>query len=411
MLGIIGLATSTACGPLDPVREPDGAVIEWAHYGGDAGGTKYSRASLIDRRNVGQLQIAWTARTGDAWVDIADTSNGDERGRTARGALGSSDRRFETTPIMLNRTLYVSTPFNRVIALDPVTGSTRWTFDPKLDTSRFYPEGFTSRGVSVWRDTTMTTGASCASTVFLATVDARLIALDALRGTPCERFGNSGAVQLAQGAAVGGRDASSFELSVTSPVAILADAVIVGSAVRKRGGDSAASGAVRAFDARTGALRWSFDPIPRQPSDRAWSAWRPEDATSALGANVWSVISVDAERDLVFLPTASAVPNFYGGMRAGRNDHANSIVAIQGSTGALHWSFQLVHHDLWDYDVAAQPVLATIRRAGQDVPAVIAGTKSGMIFVLHRETGVPLIPVVERPVPPSDVPGEQAWRT
>jgi quinoprotein glucose dehydrogenase len=168
---------------------------------------------------------------------------------------------------------------------------------------------------------------------------------------------------------------------------------------------------VRAFDARTGALRWSFDPIPRQPSDRAWSAWRPEDATSALGANVWSVISVDAERDLVFLPTASAVPNFYGGMRAGRNDHANSIVAIQGSTGALHWSFQLVHHDLWDYDVAAQPVLATIRRAGQDVPAVIAGTKSGMIFVLHRETGVPLIPVVERPVPPSDVPGEQAWRT
>ena len=411
VVGTAWLVTSGACGPQPPARSAAGDVIEWAHYGGDAGGTKYSPAAQVNRRNVRHLRIAWKVRTGDGRADTVDSGDGDARGRGARGAPGTADVRFEATPVMRHRTLYVATPFNRVVALDPVRGSTRWTFDPKLDTTGYFPEGFTSRGVAVWTDTARSLDAACAARVFLATIDARLIALDASRGVPCEDFGNNGTVHLARGGGIGGRDASAFNLSVTSPVAIAGDAIVVGSVVRESRGQNAASGAVRAFDARTGAPRWSFDPIPRRPSDGAWSAWRPEEARSAVGANVWSVISVDPVRDLVFLPTASAAPDFYGGKRLGRNDHANSIVALRGSTGALVWSFQVVHHDLWDYDVAAQPVLATIRRSGRDVPAVIVGTKTGMIFVLDRETGAPLFPVEERRVPPSDVPGEQAWPT
>jgi quinoprotein glucose dehydrogenase len=156
---------------------------------------------------------------------------------------------------------------------------------------------------------------------------------------------------------------------------------------------------------------WSFEPIPRRSSDPGWKKWSPGAARSTGGANVWSLISTDEARDLVFLPTASAAPDFYGGARSGPNDFANSVVALRASTGAVVWSFQVVHHDLWDYDVAAQPVLATIRQSGHEVPAVIVGTKSGMIFVLHRETGAPLLPVEERAVPSSDVPGEKTWPT
>ncbi|MGQ0767374.1 MAG: outer membrane protein assembly factor BamB family protein [Gemmatimonadota bacterium] len=243
------------------------------------------------------------------------------------------------------------------------------------------------------------------------TVDARLIALDARSGAPCVEFGERGTVHLARGAGIAGADVSPLHLSVTSPPAIAGELVIVGSTGRDRGGSDRPSGVVRAFDVRSGALAWAFDPIPRRSTDTGWAAWSPEAARSTVGANVWSVISVDEERDLVFLPTASASPDFYGGDRPGRNDFANSIVALRASTGRVVWSFQVVHHDLWDYDVAAQPVLATIRRHGIDTPVVIAGTKTGMIFVLDRETGVPIYPVEERPVPPSDVPGELAWPT
>jgi quinoprotein glucose dehydrogenase len=312
---------------------------------------------------------------------------------------------------MRGRTLYVATPFSRVLALDAVDGSRRWEFDPKVDRGRYYPEGFTSRGVATWEDSADPANRFCATRIFLATVDARIIALDAQRGTPCERFGRGGTVDLTVGAAVGGGTVAPGELAVTSPPAVIGDVVIVGSATREGAGSHASSGIVRAFDARTGALRWSFDPIPRRSSDANWTSWNAAAARTTGGANVWSLISTDAQRDLVFLPTASAAPDFYGGGRTGRNDVANSVVALRASTGAIVWSFQVVHHDLWDYDVAAQPLLATIWRSGHEIPAVIVGTKAGMIFVLDRQTGVPLLPVEERPVPASDVPGESAWPT
>jgi quinoprotein glucose dehydrogenase len=187
--------------------------------------------------------------------------------------------------------------------------------------------------------------------------------------------------------------------------------VIVGSTVRESADPDRPSGVVRAFDVRTGVLRWSFHPITKGANDVTLKSSQNVAASSISGANVWSIISADAERDLVFLPTSSASPDFYGGGRIGRNDFANSVVALRASTGAVVWAFQTVHHDLWDYDVAAQPMLATITRDGQRVDVVIIGTKAGMIFVLDRDTGVPILPVEERAVPPSDVPGEVAWRT
>lgn len=412
VVAVACLGVASACGSREPPAHSAGDdTIEWAHYGADAGGTKYSPASVVDRSNVHRLRVAWKVRAREAPADAYELNGGRLTGRSSGGEPHTAGLRFESTPVMRGRTLYVSTPLNHVLALDPVSGRTRWTFDPKLDRNRHYPEGFTSRGVAVWVDEGRPADAACATRVLLATVDARLMALDAARGTPCEEFGRSGTVYLDRGAGIAGRDASAADVSVTSPPAIIGNLVVVGSAVRESSGPSAASGVVRAFDARTGALRWSFDPIPRRPSDAAWSAWRPSAALSTVGANVWSVISADPDRDLVFLPTASAAPDFYGGERPGRNDFANSIVALRASTGALVWSFQVVHHDLWDYDVAAQPLLATIRRSGSEVPAVLVGTKTGMIFVLHRETGVPLLPVEERAVPPSDVPGESAWPT
>lgn len=404
-LGVVG-----ACGAEPSPVAASSDTVEWAHYAADAGGTKYSPALVVHRDNVHRLRVVWKIRAGDFPAAVFDP-DGHRAGSRREEGTHVSEFRFESTPIMRNRTLYVSTPLNRVLALDPVSGASRWTFDPKLDRNRRYPEGFTSRGVAVWVDSVGSANATCATRVFLATVDARLIALDGARGAPCEGFGRDGAVSLDRGAGIAGRDASPTDLTQTSPPTVVGDVVVVGSAVRESRRPDAASGVVRAFDVRTGALRWSFDPIPRRPTDAAWSAWRPSAALSTVGANVWSLISADAARDLVFLPTASAAPDFYGGERPGRNDFANSIVALRASTGALVWSFQVVHHDLWDYDVSAQPVLATIRRSGRDVPAVIVGTKTGMIFVLHRETGVPLLPVEERAVPPSDVPGESAWPT
>jgi len=323
----------------------------------------------------------------------------------------TSAHRFETTAVMRRRTLYVSTPFNRVLALDPIDGTVRWTFAPHIARTPTNPEGFVSRGVAVWVDTLARESSSCATRVFLATLDARLIALDGLKGHRCPDFGRDGALDLAQGAGIAGEDAVASNLAVTSPPVIVRDLVVVGSAVRETVGAGTASGVVRAYDARTGVMRWAFDPIPRERSVAAWHHWDAAEASTVTGGNVWSLITVDPQRELVFLPTASAAPDFFGGRRAGRNDFANSVVALHARTGAVAWSFQVVHHDLWDYDVAAQPVLAELQRDTGVIPVVIVGTKSGMIFVLHRETGEPVIPVEERAVPSSDVAGETAWPT
>lgn len=405
ILATVGAAIGGCNRPSTPAAStrPD---VEWRHYGGDAGGTKYSPLSDIDRHNVARLELAWMVRTGD----LAMESSGAANDATLTPAVVNAIR-FETTPLMRDGSLYVSTPRGRVLALDPASGATRWTFDPGIDVTRRYAEDLTSRGVSAWTDEAALPHTSCARRIILATVDARLFSIDAVRGIPCADFGDGGLIDLRTGVAPSDRPLTPSEYTITSPPAVVGDVVVVGSAIPKNAHRSAASGAVRAFDARTDALRWSFDPIPRTPDHPAWALWRPSAALRTGGGNVWSIISADIDRDLVFLPTSSPAPDAYGGERPGRNDFANSVVAVRASTGEVVWSFQVVHHDLWDYDVAAQPVLITVRRNGREIPAVAVGTKTGMIFVLDRESGVPLFPVEERAVPPSDVPGEAAWPT
>lgn len=383
------LAGACRARPVPVVQSP--SASEWASYGRDPGGSRYSPLAAINRSNVARLTVAWTYHTGDAATD----------------ANAGSESSSETTPIYVDGTLYLTSPFGRVIALDPEHGTARWTFDPHVDIGKGYGD-FTSRGVSTWLDTARHDGA-CRRRIFDATIDARLIALDAATGEPCADFGAHGTVDLRAGVRNGIERFADYE--ETSPPAVAGGLVIVGSGIADNHRATAPSGVVRAFDARTGALRWRWDPVPQDSADPAWRTWHGPRAHDTGAANAWSVITVDTARGLVFIPTGAAAPDYFGGERLGSNVYANSVVAIRAATGAVVWHFQVSHHDLWDYDVPAPPALMTVRRGGADVPAVVVNTKIGHVFILNRETGQPLFPVEERPVPASDVPGEQAWPT
>ncbi|HET8769890.1 MAG TPA: PQQ-binding-like beta-propeller repeat protein, partial [Gemmatimonadaceae bacterium] len=363
------------------------APTEWPAYGRDAGGSRYAPIDQVNRSNVGGLEVAWTYHTGEVAAD---------------------DRSFEATPILVDGTLYLSTPLGKIIALDPVTGAERWRHDAKVSPEAGFGD-FTSRGVSSWHDVDAPAGAPCARRIIAATVDGRLLALDARTGEPCRAFGEGGTVSLREGLRNSPFEFGEYE--VTSPPALVNGLIVTGSAVADNNRYDAASGEVRAYDARTGALKWTWDPVPQNPSDPAFNSWRGDSAHRTGAANTWSVIAADAARDLVFVPTSAASPDYYGGRRLGRNDYANSVVALRASTGEVVWHFQTVHHDLWDYDNAAPPALVDVTIDGRTRPAVLQATKTGMLFVLDRETGEPLVPVEERPVPPSDLPGEEAWPT
>jgi quinoprotein glucose dehydrogenase len=349
----------------------------WPNYGNDAGGARYSTAAQINRENVAQLQVAWTYRTGA--LDVQTELN--------------HKAAFENTPILVDGRLFVSTPYDHVIALEPASGKKIWEFDPKLDLTHGYSE-VTSRGVSAWRDASAKSGAVCALRIFIGTLDARLIALDGHTGAMCTDFGTQGQVDLTRDAEL--RDVGDYQ--VTSATSIAGDLVIVGSSIGDNRAVAVERGIVRAFDVRTGKMRWSWDPIP----------WAKDTKPRTGAGNAWSTISVDEERDLVFVPTGSASPDYFGGIRKGDNKWANSVVALKASTGAFVWGFQVVHHDLWDYDVASQPTLFLWK---DKTPAIAITTKMGRVFVLNRLNGKPLIPVEERPAPKTDIPGEEAWPT
>lgn len=362
---------------------PDGAVDEWPYYGHDSGGMRYSSLTQINRENVSKLKVAWTFHTGD----ISD---------------GSHDRKrsgFETTPLLVDGTLYLTTPFNRVIALDPQTGTQRWAYDPKIEMTWDYGDGFVNRGVATWLDAVRASGQACRRRIFEATQDARLVALDATTGEPCADFGKGGQVSLRE---VPGYRPGWYHM--TSPPAVIDDLVVVGSAIDDNHRTDMPRGVVRAFDARSGRLRWSWDPVPPNQTSTAASSAAKKWRTGA--ANAWSIMSTDPERDLIFVPTGSASPDYYGGLRPGDNEWANSVVALRAKTGEVVWGFQLVHHDLWDFDTASPPLLTTLQHDGKAVPVVIQGNKTGLLYVLNRDTGKPVFPVEERAVPSSDVPGE-----
>lgn len=389
LLGTLALAACSS-GEHQSGKPAPTADAGWTAYGGDAAGTRYSPLTQISPATVGRLRVAWVFRTGELGKGVTDWT------RSA----------FEVTPILYDGTLYFTTPSTNVVAVNATTGSLRWQHDSHNDNDLHYSDGV-SRGVSLWVDATATATSACRARIYAPTLDGRLLALDAATGQLCPDFGDRGAVDLLQGVRYTEKASSGWRnYLVTSPPAVVDGKIIVGSSVGDNRAVNLELGTVRAFDARTGKLLWSWDPIPRDPADPLYKEWSPQGAQLTGAANAWAPLSVDTARHLVFVPTGSASPDFFGGERPGDDRWADSVVALDADTGKLVWGRQLVHHDLWDYDVASQPTLVELTHDGTEVPAVLQATKAGFLYTLNRETGAPIFPIVEKPVPQDVVPGE-----
>jgi quinoprotein glucose dehydrogenase len=389
-LAFVSLALAGMPAAAAPADAPPPAASDWPAYGGDAGGSRYSTLTQITPANVGRLRAAWTFRTGELGQGVRDWE------RSA----------FEATPILYDDTLYLTTPGTDVVAVRAATGALRWRHDSASRKDLHYSDGV-SRGVSLWVDAGGSAADPCHARIFAPTLDGRLLALDAASGAPCAGFGSGGAVNLLEGVRSQFREGDAWRnYLVTSPPAVIDDRIVVGSSIGDNRAVVEELGIVRAYDARSGVLAWSWDPIPRVTANPVYQEWSVEGARSGSAANAWAPLSVDPARHLVFVPTGSASPDFFGGARPGDNRWANSIVALDAATGRLRWGQQLVHHDLWDYDLASQPTLADIEHEGRRVPAVIQAGKTGFLYTFAREDGRPLFPLVERPVPQDAVPGE-----
>jgi quinoprotein glucose dehydrogenase len=374
---VAGSATLIGCAALGGPADGD-----WPNYGRTPGGARHSPLTQIDRGNVARLALAWEYKTGEAAVETANPTA------------------LEATPLVVDGFLYLATPLGAAVALDPVKGTVRWKHAFEVNHQREFGD-WVSRGVSYWVDPRAKPGTPCARRVINSVIDGHLLALDAGDGTPCEGFGQHGVVDLVAG--LRNKQFYGDEFEQTSPPAVIGDLIVVGSAIADNSSDTGASGEVRGFDARSGALRWTWNPVPQDPADPAYGSWKGDAGIRSGGANTWSIIAADPKRDLVFLPTTSPATDYYGVTRLGDNHYANSLVALRASTGKRVWDFQTVHHDLWDYDNAAPPALVTLP-SGKD--AVLQATKTAQLFVLDRDTGKPLFPVREVPVPKSDIPGE-----
>jgi quinoprotein glucose dehydrogenase len=363
----------------------------WDHYGGSLHGMQYSSLSQITTDNVHTLKEAWRFRTGE---------------------LGQGHREpfaFQANPILVEGRLYLPTGSAIVFALDPASGEEIWRYDPKIDRSKPHAE-IANRGVTSWLDPAADADDACRHRIFVGTLDARLIAIDGTTGKPCEDFGEGGEIWLNKGVRAE-KESAWVNYTVTSPPVIVGDIVIVGSAIGDNRAVESELGIVRGIDARSGEERWRWDPIPRNAEDPAFASWQSEEAARNGSANAWAPLAADPELGLVYVPTGSASPDFYGGEREGDNLYANSLVALRASTGKIAWYQQLVHHDVWDYDLAAQPTLVELQHDGELIPAVLQGTTTGHIFSFDRRTGEPIFDVEEKPVPQGGVEGEHLSAT
>lgn len=353
--------------------------VDWPVYDGDSAGTHYSSLSGISRSNVKQLEMAWRYDTGEGLL--------------------------ETNPLIIGKVLYACTPKQQVVALDAETGRLRWKFDPgsvrqRLASSLGYwgnVSGEPIRGLSYWTD-------GQAARLFVG-AGTYLYAIDPATGRGVARFGEGGRIDLRKDL---GRDFNSIPVFLTSPGIVYKDLIIVGFRTAEK--KPAAPGAVRAYDTRTGQLRWTFHLIPR-PSEAGYETWPKGAWKTAGGANVWAGFALDEKRGIVYVPTGSAVDDFYGADRLGDDLYANSLVALDAATGAYRWHFQVVHHDLWDRDLPSPPVLLRLRHNGGDVDAVAQISKHGFVFVFDRVSGKPLFPIEERAVPTTEVHGERTSST
>lgn len=368
---------------------------DWSSYGGAPGGGQHSPLTQITPANVGRLRIAWSFRTGELGAGLPDPER----------------RRFEANPLVVGGRMYLNTGTGIAFALDAATGRELWSFNARVARTKRYSDP-ASRGVTYWRDPQAAEGVACGERIVYGTLDARLIALDARDGKPCADFGEAGTVDLRAGITLHDDPASEWRnYAVTSPPVVAEGVLVVGSSVGDNRAHALEQGVVRGYDARSGRELWRWDPVPRDPAEAAAQGWRPEQARTVGAANAWAPLSVDPALRLVYVPTGSASPDYTGAERLGENRDANSLVALDLHSGRRVWARQLVHHDLWDYDLASQPALATVQTAQGPREAVLQATKTGFLFAFDRRTGEPVFPITEVPVPASDVPGEQAWPT
>jgi len=381
---LVTLVTVSVLVPRAQSRPPGAASAEadWLYYGGDPGGTKYSPLADVNIGNVQRLQIAWQWKHWDT--------------PPAPGF-------FESTPLMIDGTLYVTTPYNNVAAVDAETGQERWRFDGKAEElgPLLSASGWKLRGTAFWRD-------AGRLRMFLNSRH-RLFSIDAQTGKPVPSFGNSGAVSLSEGLP---RISDITHATQSSPPVIYRNLVIVGSQVPDRVQLSDPVGYVQAFDTRTGKRVWTFSVIPQSSKDPGAETWENESWRRNGHGNVWAPMALDEARGLLYLPTSTPSSDYYGGGRPGANLFAESLVCLDAATGKMKWYFQTVHHGLWDYDNPASPNLVTITVDGKRIDAVAQVTKQGFTYVFDRVTGEPVWPIVERPVATdSDVPGEKPYPT
>ncbi|MCS5637337.1 MAG: pyrroloquinoline quinone-dependent dehydrogenase [Myxococcota bacterium] len=372
------------------MRDDSGPTAQWPEYGGDKGGLKFSRLTQITPENVDDLVLAWEYRHGDI----------------SHGSPSEAKTSFLATPLVADGGLFFCTGFYRVIALDPETGAERWTFDPGLATRASKgPYPLSCRGLAYWSAGPESAGESCGRRVYLGTRDSELIALDAESGEVCSDFGEQGRVSLREG--IG--EAAPWEYYPTSPPVVVGDVVVIGALVADQLRVDAPSGVVRAFDLRSGKLRWAWDPVPPEwGAVSSEAAAKPGHSFRPGTPNVWAPMSADEIRGIIYVPTGNPSPDSYGGLRNGSDYYGSSTVALDAETGEVLWHYQFVHNDLWDYDTPAQPALFDLPGVGGGRPGLAQATKMGHLFLLDRESGEPLYPVEERPVPQEGAaPGEK----